>query len=164
MHSNQSYYIASLEVYRHISHLYPSFSIWVTGHSLGGGVAALLGRRHGIPAVTFNAPGDRLAAMRLRLFDEDDNIYNIGSTGDPVFMGACNGMLAICAIAGYAMETGCHSGFECVYDIVNDNGTYMSMGHHGIKRLIETMKLYESAPKCSRRDDCVDCYMWEYED
>jgi nucleoid-associated protein YgaU len=32
-------------------------SLYVTGHSLGGGLASLLGARHHLPTVTFNAPG-----------------------------------------------------------------------------------------------------------
>ena len=32
-------------------------SVWLTGHSLGGGLASLMADAHNLPAVTFNAPG-----------------------------------------------------------------------------------------------------------
>lgn len=37
------------------------------GHSLGGALASLLGATYGLPAVTFESPGERLAASRLHL-------------------------------------------------------------------------------------------------
>jgi putative lipase involved disintegration of autophagic bodies len=33
--------------------MYPSANIWLTGHSLGGALAALLGATFGVPTVTF---------------------------------------------------------------------------------------------------------------
>ena len=47
--------------------LYPDATIWLVGHSLGGALASLLGTTFGLPAVAFEAPGERLAAMRLHL-------------------------------------------------------------------------------------------------
>ena len=42
-------------------------NIWLTGHSLGGALAALLGSTFGYPAVAFESPGEKLAAHRLHL-------------------------------------------------------------------------------------------------
>jgi len=42
-------------------------NLWLVGHSLGGALASLLGATYGLPAVAFEAPGERLAASRLHL-------------------------------------------------------------------------------------------------
>jgi len=47
--------------------MYPNANIWLTGHSLGGGLAALLGATFGAPVVTFEAPAERMASRRLHL-------------------------------------------------------------------------------------------------
>ena len=45
----------------------PHSNIWVIGHSLGGALASLVGITFGLPVVTFESPGERLAATRLHL-------------------------------------------------------------------------------------------------
>jgi lipase ATG15 len=47
--------------------MYPDANIWVTGHSLGGSLAALMGTTFGSPVVAFEAPGDRMPSRRLHL-------------------------------------------------------------------------------------------------
>ncbi|KIM48735.1 hypothetical protein M413DRAFT_437912 [Hebeloma cylindrosporum] len=47
--------------------IYPGSNVWLVGHSLGGSLASLLGATYGLPAVAFEAPGERLAASRLHL-------------------------------------------------------------------------------------------------
>jgi len=47
--------------------MYPDSNIWMIGHSLGGALAGLLGATFGAPVVTFEAPGDKMAAQRLHL-------------------------------------------------------------------------------------------------
>jgi hypothetical protein len=47
--------------------MYPNANIWVIGHSLGGSLASLLGITFGAPVVTFEPPGERMAAQRLHL-------------------------------------------------------------------------------------------------
>ena len=47
--------------------MFPEATIWVIGHSLGGSIASLLGITFGVPVVTFEPPGERMAAQRLHL-------------------------------------------------------------------------------------------------
>lgn len=47
--------------------MYPESDIWIIGHSLGGALASLLGVTFGAPVVTFEAPGEKMAAGRLHL-------------------------------------------------------------------------------------------------
>ena len=55
------------DLYNKVTYMYPNANIWLTGHSLGGGLAALLGATFGAPAVTFEAPAERMASRRLHL-------------------------------------------------------------------------------------------------
>ena len=54
-------------LYYNLTYLYPDANIWITGHSLGGALASLLGATFGAPVVTFESPGDKLASQRLHL-------------------------------------------------------------------------------------------------
>ena len=47
--------------------MYPDSNIWIIGHSLGGALASLLGATYGAPVVTFESPGESMAASRLHL-------------------------------------------------------------------------------------------------
>jgi surfactin synthase thioesterase subunit len=54
-------------LYNNLTYMYPDSNIWLTGHSLGGGLASLLGMTFGVPVVAFETSGDKLAAERLHL-------------------------------------------------------------------------------------------------
>ena len=107
--------------------MFPHAKIWVIGHSLGGSLASLLGVTFGVPVVTFEPPGERMAAQRLHLpspvriashFTSTINFFqpsthhitHVWHTADPIAMGTCNGVLSSCAVGGYAMESryGCY--------------------------------------------------------
>jgi len=45
----------------------PNSNIWLIGHSLGGALASLIGITFGVPVVTFESPGEKMAARRLHL-------------------------------------------------------------------------------------------------
>ena len=171
------YYKASLELYGNITELYPDSNVWLTGHSLGGGVASFLGLTFGNPAVTYESPGNALPAYRLGLPSPPDTepgrlqtrkntgIYNIGHTADPIFMGTCNTATSGCTLGGYALETGCHVGLTCIYDTVTDYGFRVGVLQHRIRVTIESVfKVYKEVPACIPQDDCFDCYNWKYYD
>jgi len=168
------YYRAAIDLYTNITELYPQSNIWLVGHSLGGAVSSLLGLTFGIPTVTFEAPGEDLAADRLglpippssdkrRARRTNTGVYHFGHTADPIFMGTCNGATATCTLGGYAMESQCHTGFQCVYDTVSDYGWRVGIGNHKIHVVIDdVIKAYSEVPECIPDHECVDCFNWNY--
>lgn len=169
------YYEAALNLYANVTDLYPDSQIWVTGHSLGGAVSSLLGLTFGLPVVTFEAPGDALAAARLGLPAPPDShpgapqsrkntgIYHIGHTADPIFMGTCNSAMSVCTLGGYSFQSECHTGKVCVYDTVKDKGWRTGIGYHQIRSVIEdVIEAYDSVAPCFSDSDCVDCFNWKF--
>ncbi|KAK9455243.1 Alpha/Beta hydrolase protein [Dipodascopsis uninucleata] len=162
--NEEIYYSIAVRTYEMIAAIYPTSHIWLTGHSLAGALSSLVSQTKGSPAIVFQAPGEQLAAKRLHLPSSrsgDTMVWHIGNTADPIFMGTCNGPMSICAIGGYAMETECHSGYECVYDNVRE-GTTMSIEYHKLSYVMELIEKSDEIPVCHRRQNCVDCYMWNY--
>ena len=165
------YYLAALDIYKNVTAIYPpdETDIWVTGHSLGGALASLLGRTFGLPAVAFEAPGEMLATKRLHLPQPPglpkylENIWHFGNTGDPLFLGVCNGVSSTCNAAGYAMETACHTGKQCVYDVVTDLGWSVSLLNHRIHTVIDDIILkYNTTAECFDQPPCRDCFNWRF--
>lgn len=168
------YYAAGRYLYQNVTAMYPNSQIWLTGHSLGGAVGSLIGLTYGAPVVTFEAVPDALPANRLGLpvppgvnpdkpgQREFTGGYHFGHNADPIFMGTCNGATATCSYAGYAMESACHSGRECVYDTVNANGTRVSIITHKIIWVIENViKKWTVVPECKFTPECYDCPLWK---
>lgn len=86
-------------IYRDISDKYKTATVFLTGHSLGGALATLVGLTYDAPAVSFESPGDRLAAQRLHLPHAPaarTPIYHFGHTADPIFVGLCTGVSSAC--------------------------------------------------------------------
>lgn len=165
------YYSAILDIYRNTTALFPHANIWLTGHSLGGALSSLLGRTFGLPAVTFEAPGEELAVKRLHLpvapglAPWEDHIWHFGHNADPLFLGTCNGAGSTCAMRNYAMETKCHSGMVCVYDAKGDMGWRESIVNHRIHVVIDDlMTQYEKPAVCEFPEPCEDCSDWEFID
>ncbi|KAG5928745.1 putative lipase atg15 [Claviceps sorghi] len=167
------YYGAARELYANVTERYPNSNIWVVGHSLGGAVSSLLGLTYGLPVVTFEAVPEALAATRLGLPippGADPNApqtrqytgaYHFGHTADPIYIGTCNGATASCSFAGYALETTCHTGSECVYDVVADKGWRVGIGTHKIRAVISDVILqYDDVPECHLTPECRDCALW----
>lgn len=165
------YYQAALDIYRNVTRLYDpaKTDIWVTGHSLGGALASLVGRTYGLPAVTFEAPGEMLATKRLHLPQPPglpkyrENIWHVGNTADPIYMGVCNGASSTCNAAGYAMETACHTGKMCAYDVVTDKGWRINLLNHRIHTVIDDIIMqYNTTAECVDQPPCRDCFNWRF--
>lgn len=69
--------------------LYPHASIWLTGHSLGGSVASLLGIAKNYPVFTYSSPGDvrygqKVGLIKPNLKESDLKkmpVWQFGHTG-----------------------------------------------------------------------------------
>ncbi|KAG5752597.1 hypothetical protein H9Q69_000517 [Fusarium xylarioides] len=168
------YYGAARELYSNVTELYPDAQVWLTGHSLGGAVTSMLGMTYGLPVVTFEAVPEALPASRLGLpvppgasadypqMRENTGTFHFGHTADPVYIGTCNGATASCTYGGYAMESACHAGYECVYDVVADKGWRVGIGTHRIRSVIDdVIKKYDGVPECRRTPECRDCAQWK---
>ena len=168
------YYQATVELYEEVLRIYPNANIITTGHSLGGVLASLIGLQHGIPAVSFEAYPQAMAAKRLGLpaagdvapLRKNTGGFHFGHTADPVYMGTCNGFSSFCSIGGYAFETICHTGKRCAYDVVKDWGWRPSTSTHRLRYAIDNVyKKYDKAATCVDEDvTCVDCFLWKFED
>ena len=168
------YYAAARQLYSNVTALYPNANIWMAGHSLGGSVSAMLGLTYGLPVVTFEAVPDALPAGRLGLpappgtdpakpqHRDFTGAFHFGHTADPIFMGTCNGASASCTYAGYALESACHTGQECIYDVVGDLGWRVNVLTHRIIRVIEdVIKKYDTVAECKFEPECQDCPLWK---
>jgi lipase ATG15 len=175
MNDENRYYRASLDLYSNVTELYPNANVWLTGHSLGGAMASLLGLTFGLPVVTFEAVPEALPAARLGLptppgYDpalpqarKFTGAYHFGHTADPVYMGTCNGVSSVCTWGGYAMESACHTGQMCVYDTVADKGWRVAIGTHRIKAVIsDVIEVYDDVPHCAPEEECYDCELWKF--
>lgn len=168
------YYMAARELYSNVTELYPNSNVWMTGHSLGGAVTSMLGLTYGLPVVTFEAVPEALPVGRLGLpvppgsdpnhpqTREFTGAYHFGHTADPVYIGTCNGATASCSYGGYAMESACHTGRECVYDVVADKGWRVGIGTHKIRSVIKDVILqYDEVAECKFTPECRDCANWK---
>ncbi|PVU86241.1 hypothetical protein BB561_006776 [Smittium simulii] len=177
LQSDDLYFLSAAKIIMDVAENYPDAYMVLTGHSLGGSIAALMGLTFGIPAVAFEAPGDLLAAKRLHLpmppaIDHSDlPIYHIGHNADPIFLGTCNGASSSCYYGGYAMESKCHIGKECTFDVVKHLKWSQDIRHH---RILEVLDLVlrpwgteienTTIPICTTNKDCQDCDAWNFID
>jgi len=165
------FYPVGINLYNNVTYMYPDANIWMIGHSLGGALASLIGVTFGAPVVAFEAPGEKRAAQRLHLPSppSTQHITHVYHTGDPIPMGACTGVMSVCAIGGYALETACHLGKVIRYDTVSKRNWSVSTSSHVIKFVIDKILNEDwdpdnglEVPRAEAEKDCVDCYSWEY--
>ncbi|KAI7899281.1 Alpha/Beta hydrolase protein [Cokeromyces recurvatus] len=167
---SELYYDHALDIYKDVYGKYKTSSIWITGHSLGGALASLVGQTFGVPAVTFEIPGDRLASTRLHLPHSPGinlPIWHFGHTADPIFVGVCTGPSSSCWYGGYAMESRCHTGKVCIWDTVKENGWRVDIRLHRIHDVIENILKQPDSfplPHCVEEEDCADCGLWDFYD
>lgn len=172
LRNKNRYFYAAKELYYNVTELYPKADVWLAGHSLGGSISSLLGMTFGLPVITFEAPGEAMAASRLGLptppgYRVGDNepgptsgTYHFGHNADPLYLGTCG---QTCYTGGYAMESVCHSGMECTYNTTGDLGWGSHLANHKIQVVLsQVYEYYNETAKCEVVRDCNDCYLWKY--
>lgn len=172
LYREDRYYRQALAVFEEAVALYPDAkNVWITGHSLGGALAAMIGRTYGLPVVTFEAPGEQIAVRRLHLPTPpgiplwDDYVWHFGHNADPIFLGTCSGSGSSCSMKGYAMESVCHTGHVCMYDVKKDLGWHESVVNHRIHIVIDDVLVkYDEPASCVTIAQCGDCSDWEFVD
>ncbi|KAJ7613843.1 Alpha/Beta hydrolase protein [Mycena polygramma] len=167
------FYPMGTNLYNDVAYMYPNANIWLTGHSLGGSLAALMGATFGVPVVGFETPGEKMAATRLHLPSPPSthHITHVYHTGDPIPMGTCTGVTSACALAGFALESKCHLGQRVLYDTVSKRGWSVDSRQHGIQFIVEKLLNEDwdadagiEVPAVDEQTDCVDCFNWQYGD
>ncbi|GAA5976175.1 hypothetical protein JCM10908_005407 [Rhodotorula pacifica] len=155
-----AYYPVATDLYNNVSAIYPHAQIWLAGHSLGGALAAMLSRTYGVPSISFEAPGDLLPARRLHLplpppragndsalltsdkqrsLDEELTTH-VFHNADPIPMGVCStSSISMCGIAGFALESKCHTGKKIVYDTVGKLGWSVDVRTHSIRVIVDNL-------------------------
>lgn len=93
----------------HITKVYPKKRIILTGHSLGGSLASIIGRIKKLDVLAFSSPGEKHISD---LFSKNStsNIIHLGACSDSIYNGKCNSIDSSCSLMGYKIETKCHCG------------------------------------------------------
>ena len=170
LRESNTYYHHLMDIYRHIvESMYPSTRVvWFIGHSLGGALASLMSLSTGWPAVTFESPGEKLAAIRLGIpINENDMsrylIHHVGNAGDPIFLGTCRGPTSPCYYGGYALETKCHVGQLLVYN-QSSSSLSIELANHRLAHVIEKFIRPNPVPELQFQSNCMDCPEWTFVD
>ena len=153
-----TYFVQAKGIYEQALNEYPNATFWFTGHSLGGALAAILASTvPGSSAVTFASPGELMYLQRLG-FEQTDRVWNFGHNLDPIYMGTCRGITSPCYLSGYAMESHCRQGNDCMYSLEGNQ----DISSHRIDWMIDKVISVEALPSCTKVKDCRDCEEWTF--
>lgn len=164
-----SYYREALAVTTLVIAKYPRAQVWFTGHSLGGAIAALMAVVvRNTAAITFSSPGSYLYARHMGLDKDVEGsqwrypVWNFGLKSDPIFTGECTGLVTSCYLSGYAIETACRHGMDCLFPV---KSWQPDVSTHRIDWFIDNVLTRPEdypLPTCLPNRNCTDCPKWVY--
>lgn len=91
-------------------------------------------------------------------------VWNFGLTSDPIYTGTCKGMGTTCYLSGYAMETKCRHGYDCVFEMPSWRNDVTT---HRIDWIIDNVLMDRDAfplPQCKPVTNCRECERWRFID
>ena len=147
---SDSYYNLGLNVVKNIKKLYPNANLILTGHSLGGALASIIGSSNHINAISFSSPGESLYAKRLDLKMYKNYTTHFSDEYDPVFFGKCRGIDSACFLAGYHLDTYEHIGEECIYKKDVSLSSIFTIEYHSLHHLIKNHIQGDTLPVCTK--------------
>lgn len=93
---------------------YKNKPIILTGHSLGGAIASIVGAKNNLYTISFSAPGEKKIFKEMQFPLMDRKVYHIGLCNDSIYKGKCTNH-STCNLFNYKIHTKCHLGKEfCV--------------------------------------------------
>lgn len=121
-----------------------SSSFWLTGHSLGGGLASMVAAKYDVPVVTFNAPGvlrsysaSSIAGLADAIAGDASKMLNIRAAGDPVSIGTGPRMGRVLKVPNKRCYTEMY--FPQMNDIAPGTVSYM-LCTHSMRNLRDVLK------------------------
>lgn len=126
----KNYYSTLLEHVQERVKQYPERSFYITGHSLGGGLAKLVSIETKVPAITFSSPGVAATRDLVAAHEEDgeDWLHRASYTviPDNDVVPRVDGQLGVqIPIGCKAAPWKCHSSGETLCDLVHSCGSKM---------------------------------------
>lgn len=167
------YIEAAQRIYTQVKQRNPENKIILTGHSMGAAIASIIGYRNNEYVVAFASPGEKRLIKKLgypqktkktseprsvlqNLFHRiGSNTIHLGDCTDSIYRGACNGSIDVCKLAGYNIETRCHSGRKFCYN--KQNG--FSILTHSMSSILKNLtknkeKFFEINQKSCDDEEC----------
>ncbi|KAF7680923.1 putative lipase ATG15 [Astathelohania contejeani] len=137
---------------------YKGYNIILTGHSMGGAIASLMGAKYDILTYAFSSPGERHIANRIGI-PNGNKIYHFGICSDIIFRGKCNKKYSLCSIGGYNIETRCHLGNVICFN----DGSSESILKHRMRYFIDVLSNNKIRDiEIINEVNCNDCIEFDY--
>ncbi|ELA42420.1 uncharacterized protein VICG_00519 [Vittaforma corneae ATCC 50505] len=148
---NYAYISNSIAFVDQVMKLFPTKKIVLTGHSLGGSIASIVGRIKNLEVLAFSSPGERHISD-LFAPASASNILHLGACSDTIYTGKCSTQLSPCRIMGYQIETKCRYGRSfCIGTNYPDSILFHRIGF--LQYLVENNEdIIED-----NNQDCSDC-------